>query len=473
MLLNNPMMLAAAGGGLLLVLLLIALIMKRRKPGGADEPMIASHLDDLDAQLEENEVIRIPDDETVENLAEVEQTAESAEQAPEAELAAPSHDDTMVSAPQADEAEPRDDVIAEADVYLAYGIYQQAEELLQNALKNNPDNDSYRVKLAETYNAGKNTDAFIELATDMNQRRNGEDTPAWQKVVTIGQQLVPGHALFTGASDGDLDIIGTASESAESADTGLGFAEEPDTAAPDLNLSLDEAEAADDTGAELEAGSLGGVEFDLSETGAETESEAVDDDDQQNVAFDLSDTQAFEADQATTEFDLDIEASELGIDEEAESVEDTAADDAFDLDLSAEAETLTAEDEAGNAELSLDQIADEILDFDTEEAGISTDDSVEASAEPEELVEEATILDFSEAAAEPAAGSGSFADSMDDDLDLSDLDDIDEVGTKLDLAKAYLDMGDADGTRSILDEVMTEGNDEQKKEADELLRQLR
>jgi pilus assembly protein FimV len=61
---------------------------------------------------------------------------------------------------------------------------------------------------------------------------------------------------------------------------------------------------------------------------------------------------------------------------------------------------------------------------------------------------------------------------MDDDLDLSDLDDIDEVSTKLDLAKAYLDMGDADGTRSILDEVLSEGDDEQKKEAEELLRQL-
>jgi len=74
--------------------------------------------------------------------------------------------------------------------------------------------------------------------------------------------------------------------------------------------------------------------------------------------------------------------------------------------------------------------------------------------------------------AEPEAESLSFDASMDDDLDLSDLDDIDEVSTKLDLAKAYLDMGDADGTRSILDEVLSEGDDEQKKEAEELLRQL-
>jgi pilus assembly protein FimV len=54
---------------------------------------------------------------------------------------------------------------------------------------------------------------------------------------------------------------------------------------------------------------------------------------------------------------------------------------------------------------------------------------------------------------------------MDDDA----LADIDEVGTKLDLARAYIDMGDPDGARSILDEVMEEGNDDQKKEAQELL----
>ena len=69
----------------------------------------------------------------------------------------------------------------------------------------------------------------------------------------------------------------------------------------------------------------------------------------------------------------------------------------------------------------------------------------------------------------PAAGG---ADELDDSLDLSDLDDVDEVSTKLDLARAYLDMGDADGTRSILDEVLAEGNDEQKQEAQELLNQL-
>ena len=62
--------------------------------------------------------------------------------------------------------------------------------------------------------------------------------------------------------------------------------------------------------------------------------------------------------------------------------------------------------------------------------------------------------------------------SDEDDFDLSSLDDVDEVSTKLDLARAYLDMGDHEGTRGILEEVIAEGDDEQKQEASELMAKL-
>ena len=48
-----------------------------------------------------------------------------------------------------------------------------------------------------------------------------------------------------------------------------------------------------------------------------------------------------------------------------------------------------------------------------------------------------------------------------------------EVGTKLDLARAYMDMGDPDGARSILEEVVQEGNASQKQEATRLLDSIR
>ena len=47
-----------------------------------------------------------------------------------------------------------------------------------------------------------------------------------------------------------------------------------------------------------------------------------------------------------------------------------------------------------------------------------------------------------------------------------------EVGTKLDLARAYMDMGDPEGARSILDEVLAEGSASQKTEARRLIDSL-
>ena len=48
----------------------------------------------------------------------------------------------------------------------------------------------------------------------------------------------------------------------------------------------------------------------------------------------------------------------------------------------------------------------------------------------------------------------------------------DSASTKLDLARAYIDMGDEDGARDILGEVLTEGSDAQQQQARELLEQL-
>lgn len=76
-------------------------------------------------------------------------------------------------------------------------------------------------------------------------------------------------------------------------------------------------------------------------------------------------------------------------------------------------------------------------------------------------------LDLNEFTSDEAA----LADLSDEELD-SDLDflaDADEAATKLDLARAYIDMGDTEGARDILSEVLNEGNDEQRTEANELL----
>jgi pilus assembly protein FimV len=61
-------------------------------------------------------------------------------------------------------------------------------------------------------------------------------------------------------------------------------------------------------------------------------------------------------------------------------------------------------------------------------------------------------------------------DDMSDDLNEART--MTEVGTKLDLARAYVDMGDPGGARSILEEVLDEGDESQRQQAQQLLEAL-
>ncbi len=57
-------------------------------------------------------------------------------------------------------------------------------------------------------------------------------------------------------------------------------------------------------------------------------------------------------------------------------------------------------------------------------------------------------------------------------LDFDFFSGADEVATKLDLARAYIDMGDQQGARDILDEVVKDGDDGQRSEAQDMLSRL-
>lgn len=110
---------------------------------------------------------------------------------------------------------------------------------------------------------------------------------------------------------------------------------------------------------------------------------------------------------------------------------------------------------------------------------------------PDEVLQSLTPRDSGTAVgagrqAAPGAGQGAPEVDFELDLDVSGgepdeasffldgeaLGSLDEVGTKLDLARAYIDMGDTEGARGILGEVLSEGNDTQQGEARELLARL-
>ena len=97
------------------------------------------------------------------------------------------------------------------------------------------------------------------------------------------------------------------------------------------------------------------------------------------------------------------------------------------------------------------------MSLDTEEVSdLLSVDSTSQSTATDVSKDDNLLVDFDD--------NLSFLDSSDNEI-------IEEtqVGTKIDLAKAYIDMGDIEGARSTLEEVMEDGTDEQKLEAEKLL----
>ena len=70
---------------------------------------------------------------------------------------------------------------------------------------------------------------------------------------------------------------------------------------------------------------------------------------------------------------------------------------------------------------------------------------------------------------EPSFTAEDAALGAEDEPEFDFLSGTNEVATKLDLAQAYIDMGDTDGAKDILSEVLTEGDEGQRGEAKEML----
>jgi len=91
------------------------------------------------------------------------------------------------------------DPIAEADFHMAYGLYDQAADLINGALESDPSDKALMSKLCEIYFVWGNRDAFIDAASRLNDAVGGGDSAEWDKIVIMGQQIASDHALFAGA----------------------------------------------------------------------------------------------------------------------------------------------------------------------------------------------------------------------------------------------------------------------------------
>ncbi|WP_273203623.1 FimV/HubP family polar landmark protein [Marinobacter subterrani] len=258
----------------------------------------------------------------------------------------------------------------------------------------------------------------------------------------------------------------------------------------ELNLELDDDELEQDP----LAGDEGGVIEESATAEAEPESDAESDLETLDESF---------LDELDAELDkVAGEEDELGGSEMEESSLDDLELDVSDEDLalmeefsdSADSTNHEAEDVASlDEELGLeDTLAEGDVLGDSEEAGPEEtvegveeleQQGVEDSLDDQELaadVDEASDEDLELPVASDEVADESSRSSV-PDLDESDLGDdddfdflagTDEAATKLDLARAYIEMGDADGAKDILEEVALEGNEDQKLEAQDLLKNL-
>jgi pilus assembly protein FimV len=129
-----------------------------------------------------------------------------------ADLKAP--DDTMSSesAVNLDQGDP----LAEADFHMAYGLYDQAADLVRIALEREPDRRDLRLKLLEIYFVWGNKEAFLQAAKSLEATRDRAPAGEWDKIIIMGKQICPDEPLFasnTGSGRGagalvDLNLEG-------------------------------------------------------------------------------------------------------------------------------------------------------------------------------------------------------------------------------------------------------------------------
>ena len=466
MIAGDTTLLGVAVAGVVVLLALLWVAISRRRSNSADfqESILISTMDENDSEQVMDEIAQEP-------------ASHSTEETSFLSDFSPSDIDALQD--ETGEVDP----LAEADVYIAYGRYQQAEELIRQAIDKFPERPELKHKLFEILYATKDKDAFVALAESTSaEGLDKKDPDAWNKVITMGGQLAAGHALFAGAAGASADFD---DDELASLEDELGL---------DNELGLDEVSTTvdlidPDKTEELDV--FGGL--DLEEPSEFTELDDLD-------ALSMDD----DLDSGTDENGGDLDdVLDLPADATADFEDSLSLDADTDLSL-ASTDDAQVDEDTSEFDMTLSHLdTDDLLE---EESAFSIEDPLE-SAELEDLKLDAdseaellgdAVIDFSDTAPMEGTDSQTFdsldldqADEtpleLDDSFSLDDLDEedgteykiggsdedlTDEINTKLDLARAYVDMEDAEGARNILEEVLKEGNDGQQQEAQSLLDKL-
>lgn len=460
-LLTNPILLGLVGGGAVVLLLLLLLLARRRKAQQEAE----KHMRMARALSEEQEFSAEQDlpESSFEGLetpaASVKLNTPAPAPAPVvAPVVAPIVMAEPIAAPLvAPAAERSDDVLDKAQSHINAGRLNQAAALLEEGVSLEPQRSDLRLKLMEVYGQQGDRDAFV--GQERQLVANGDNFAKVEELKSRfpAMAVVAATGLAAAAVAAELDAQ---------------YVKE---------LLLDEPEAPAPTPVEDDLDSA----FDLSlddldnitpvEPAPVVEPEAPVELDEFPSDDDLSfesvlqqQTEIKENLDDLSDFDLDMD---LGA-EPAPAVD--LADDDFLLDLDEGVKDLPPVEAPVVADVPQDDL-ELPADFDLSLADeMDSNPAAEPDAFAAELDDVNAELDrLSQSIAEPTfteADAAIGGDLGEDDFDF--LAGTDEAATKLDLAQAYIDMGDSDGARDILNEVLTEGDAKQRGEAKDMLSSL-
>lgn len=360
---------------------------------------------------------------------------------------------------ESDQAEV--DPTSEADVYLAYGRYQQAEELMRQAIKDFPDKDDYKLKLLEIFYASENSEAFAAFSEELVAEGKNSDLAFWGKVSEMGSELVPGSDLFSTEQreskfeavdkDDDFATVNESSAISEQESPAVVTKEQAD-----VSLSKEDEDTSDNSEIDFDLSSFSLMD-DNEDTGklaakAEEEIESVDFD---LNSFDTVDSDAKKTPEPNTPEDLetfDFDQADILSSQEPLVLDDDMDDvNLGDFDFSSDSSPLGDADD--KAEKSVDTAAE------LESVNVESDKLESNDFDFDFDFDDTSVAEKSEVPDE-------------DSLMVSDLTDMDEFETKIDLAKAYIDMGDTDAAKDIAQEVLEKGTDAQKQEAQAIIDKL-
>lgn len=315
------------------------------------------------------------------------------------------------------------DPVAEADVYLAYGRDLQAEEILKDALRNTPERVAIHQKLLDIFAKRRDLKGFEDMATQAFNVTNGEG-PDWERICNLGLTIDPTNTLYQpgghpnqaasfvplASPQDDITIPFDSENSAPSPATEALAADESVDLDLDLDFSLDE----EPTSAISEA----------TATPVEPDLPSLD------LDFDLP-TEAIEPFATAQEDDTPVSTPANAIEFTLPEPEDFKQQAATSFGT-----TNPAPLDADESDSTPDQDLS-MLDFDMDSLSLDLGNE------------------------EPGANSFAAASSNEDPL-----------ATKLALAEEFSAIGDDDGARALIEEVIEEATGEMKLKAQRALSQL-